>query len=160
MNWLGDVGVNAEFYPGDYNAGELIGSKVRLEAYLVGSAQESLICKEDTEGPVELDSDFKGNPECFFMKNSTRYDLLISKDALNVIDIFSSKVDKIQLTTFVQRDYKTDVTFGKAMHNDPFGSATCVFESDGVKPVRLHFRDPNAEKGIWLNAFELGQWFE
>ena len=58
------------------------------------------------------------------------------------------------------RDYKTDVTFGKAMHNDPFGSATCVFESDGVKPVRLHFRDPSAEKGIWLNAFELGRWFE
>lgn len=57
------------------------------------------------------------------------------------------------------KDYSAEVTFGKAMHNDPFGSATYIFKSDGENPVTLIFKDPNAEKGIWLNAFELGEWF-
>jgi beta-galactosidase len=54
------------------------------------------------------------------------------------------------------RHAETQVTFGKAMHEDPFGSAELIFRSNGTDPVTLKFTDPDKEKGVWLNAFELG----
>jgi beta-galactosidase len=58
------------------------------------------------------------------------------------------------------RKMKAEATVGKAMHEEPFGSAVILFSSDGEYPVRITFSDAQKEKGIWLNAFTLSPWYE
>ncbi|MDU0354559.1 DUF4982 domain-containing protein [Paraglaciecola aquimarina] len=47
------------------------------------------------------------------------------------------------------------VTEGKSLQLGQPGSQTISFAADGTNPVSIVFRDPKAEKGIWLNGFEL-----
>ncbi|PKQ64524.1 glycoside hydrolase family 2 [Labilibaculum filiforme] len=51
------------------------------------------------------------------------------------------------------------VTEGKEMQFTPVATAETVFCSDGVNPVKVVFKDAKTNKGVWLNAFELSEWF-
>ena len=73
---------------------------------------------------------------------------------------YASKLDIAVEDAMGEKSYNTEVTFGKEMHNDPFGSTEIIFTSDGTNPVTLNITDPDREKGIWLNAFDLGEWYD
>ena len=55
---------------------------------------------------------------------------------------------------------KTPVTDGKEMQFESVAVPESFFVSDGVNPVTILFKDPQEEKGVWFNAFELSQWHE
>ncbi|AWG22715.1 glycoside hydrolase family 2 [Flavobacterium faecale] len=50
------------------------------------------------------------------------------------------------------------VTEGSDMQNKSFGNSTQYFESDGINPVKIIFKDPKGA-AVWLNNFELSQWY-
>ena len=52
----------------------------------------------------------------------------------------------------------TPVTVGKEMQYEAVAVADLLLESNGRDAVRVQIRDPNAQKAVWLNAFELSQW--
>ncbi|MGQ1910330.1 glycoside hydrolase family 2 protein [Marinifilum sp. RC60d5] len=54
---------------------------------------------------------------------------------------------------------KVKVTEGKEMQFEPVSTAETVFYSDGLNPVKVVFKDAKTNKGVWLNAFELSEWF-
>ena len=46
------------------------------------------------------------------------------------------------------------------MHEEEFAAAEILFKSNGSDPVKIVFKDSEGEKGVWLNSFILGNWFE
>lgn len=73
---------------------------------------------------------------------------------------YAGKLDISATDAKGTQSYATEVTFGKDMHTDLFGSAAFIIKSDGVNPLSIIFTDPEKARGIWLNAFELSEWFE
>jgi len=49
-------------------------------------------------------------------------------------------------------------TNGSEMQYTNPATGVTQFESDGVNPVKIVFKDIEGKKGIWLNAFELSDW--
>lgn len=85
-----------------------------------------------------------------------------SQATANVFKLpYTNSVDiRVEDASGSVQEKSTAVTFGKAMHTEPFGSAELILESDGENPVKVIFKDTNGEKGVWLNAFTLSQWFD
>lgn len=71
---------------------------------------------------------------------------------------YAEKLDILLEDAAGTKSATANVTFGKEMHTGEFGCCEIIFESDGENPVYLKFTDPKAEKGVWLNAFELMDW--
>ena len=49
------------------------------------------------------------------------------------------------------------ISEGKELQFDHPGTMEIVFESNGVDPVKLIFKDAQGSNGVWLNGFELMQ---
>ncbi len=60
----------------------------------------------------------------------------------------------------ILRQSTAEVTFGKERHTEPFGTSVVTFASDGENPVKIVFKDAAGEKGVWLNAIQLSQWYK
>ncbi len=49
----------------------------------------------------------------------------------------------------------TDTSNGKVLPEDGPGTATISFVATGDAPTKVHFRDADGQRGVWLNGFEL-----
>lgn len=88
-------------------------------------------------------------------------------------DLMDTNVDKLKKLQihklpyaqeiYIQADDKevsrVQTTEGKEMQFSPVATAETILVSDGTNPVRIVFKDGQSNKGVWLNAFELSEWF-
>lgn len=146
LRWLGEINVMGKY------------------GYAHG---DGLICA-DTEGLI---LEFAGLPEGSYKLLTVHHSPRSNTDSMdpnqetettaNIFKLpFASSVDiSIMDASGEEEELTTAVTFGGAMHEEEFAAAEILFKSNGSDPVRIVFKDSEGEKGVWLNSFILGNWF-
>ncbi len=83
-----------------------------------------------------------------------------NKDKIKTLSIHKLPYAKRLIIQLEGQDeaMESPVTEGKQMQFEAVSTAEIIFESDGVNPVVINFKDADGAKGVWLNAFEFSEW--
>ncbi|MFC1763777.1 glycoside hydrolase family 2 TIM barrel-domain containing protein [Planctomycetota bacterium] len=145
LRWLGEMNVIGK-YGFAYGEGVLAIDNQGLQLELVGLPKGRYRMRTWHHAPRSNTDSMDPNRDK--LKKMTIHKLPYASELEIVVKDINSKVT-----------VTTGVTAGKEMQSKPVAVAEFLLDSDGVQPIEIKFSDPETAKGIWLNAFELSQWY-